>query len=177
MTRWFTLQPADEQFIETAPLRFVHVVDIDGDVAALWQALTVDDALEAWAMGITGAQWTSPRPFGVGTTRTVTVAKGGAALQERFFRWEDGRRMTFYATAASRPGFRKFAEDVLVEPRPGGARLTWTFAIEAASWTAPVLNASRPLLDRVTRAWAMGVAGEKGLGRTARYVSKEGARR
>lgn len=177
MTRWFHLEPTDEQFLETAPLRFVHVVDMTADMDAVWALFTADDALTSWATGITGAEWTSPRPFGVGTTRTVTVAHGGAALKERFFRWEEGRRMTFSAIAASRPGFRKFAEDVLLESLPHGTRLTWAFAIEAAPWMSPVLQATRPLLNRVTRSWAQGVAGDKVGARGRPSTTTEGESR
>lgn len=37
-------------------------------------------------------------------------------LSERFFRWEEGRRQSFYVLKASSPLYRCFAEDYLVEP-------------------------------------------------------------
>jgi hypothetical protein len=36
-------------------------------------------------------------------------------INERFFRWEEGRRQSFYALESSVPAFRRFAEDYLVE--------------------------------------------------------------
>lgn len=155
--RW-SLQSADREFLEWAPLRIVHILDIDLSSDALWRSLTADDALVPWAPGITRADWTSTRPLGVGSRRIVEAAGGVAALSERFFRWEEGARFSFYVEAASLPGFRKFAEDVVLEPILGGCRLTWTFAVEAQPWLAPVLTRSRPILERVTRGWALGLA-------------------
>lgn len=157
MTRWFPLAPADDAFLRSAPLRFVHSADIAAAPDRVWRALTADDALVSWAAGITGSQWSSPRPFGVGTTRTVTVGRGAAALRERFFRWDEGLRMTFAAEASTRPGLRRFAEDVALTPTPTGTRLTWTFAVDAEPWLAPLLAVARPLLDRVTAGWTRGV--------------------
>jgi carbon monoxide dehydrogenase subunit G len=158
MTRWFALACTDDEFLRTAPIRFVHDVDVPAAPTRVWEVLASDDALVSWARGITGAEWTSPRPFGVGTTRTVTVGGRVAALRERFYRWDVGHRMTFTADASSAPGFRRFSEDVALAPTATGTRLTWTFAIEAAPWFAPLLTFARPLLHNITGGWARGVA-------------------
>ncbi|WP_433602666.1 hypothetical protein ACQPXH_13425 [Nocardia sp. CA-135953] len=54
----------------------------------VWQVLTAADALVSWARGITGVDWITPRPFGIGTRREVTVGRDAAALRERFYRWD-----------------------------------------------------------------------------------------
>lgn len=165
MTRWFALQEADDELFRTAEFRFEHTVEIAAAPDRVWHTLTADDALVSWAKGITGAEWTTPRPLGVGATRTVTVARGAAALKERFYRWEDvdpqtlRGRMTFYCEAASRPGFTRFGEDVRLEPNVGGTRLTWAFAADAAPWFAPVLRLGRPVINRVTRSWVVATEG------------------
>lgn len=159
MTRWYPLTRSADEFFHAARFRFDHEVVIPAPAERVWQVLTADDALTAWARGITGAQWTSPRPFGVGTTRTVTVARGAAALREQFYRWEPGHRMTFTATAASRPGFRRFAEDLVLTPvEPSATRLRWVFAFDARPWLVPLLELARPALRRVTAAWTAGAA-------------------
>jgi uncharacterized protein YndB with AHSA1/START domain len=162
MTRWYPLTRSDDEFFHTARFRFDHEVVIPASAERVWQVLTADDALVSWARGITGAQWTSPRPFGVGATRTVTVGSGAAALHERFYRWEPGHRMTFTATAASRPGFRRFAEDLVLTPAPAhqlpATRLRWVFAFDARPWLVPLLELASPALRRVTAAWTGGVA-------------------
>lgn len=55
--------------------------------------------------------------------------------KEHYFLWDETPNMryrnTFYAPAFTVPGLHRFAEDVLIEQRAAGCRLTWTFAIEA----------------------------------------------
>ncbi len=68
----------------------------------------------------------------------MTLGHGAAALRERFYRWDEGRRMTFTAESASRPGFRRFAEDITLEPTSDGTRLTWTFAMDTTPGFAPI---------------------------------------
>ncbi len=121
----FSLAAADEDFIRSAPVRITHRIESEATCESLWQTLKSDGALTSWARGITGADWTSARPFGIGTTRTVR-AGAFAALNERFFRWDEGHRMTFYVESASLPGFKRFAEDLVLEPTSTGSRLTWT---------------------------------------------------
>lgn len=157
MTRWYPLHESDDEFLRAAPFRFAHTVTVPAPADSVWRVLTADDALTSWARGITGAQWTGARPFGVGTTRTVTIGHGLAALRERFYRWDETERMTFTAEAASRPGLRRFAEDISLEPWAGGTRVTWTFAVEAAPRLAPLLRAGRPMFRRTTAAWTAGI--------------------
>ncbi|MBT2265634.1 SRPBCC family protein [Rhodococcus erythropolis] len=155
MKRKFPLAAADADFIRSAPPVITHRIESEATCESMWQTLTSDGALASWAHGITGADWTSARPFGIGTTRTVR-AGALAALNERFFRWDEGNRMSFYVESASLPGFKRFAEDLVLEPASIGSRLTWTFAVQAQPWFAPTLSLSRPILERVTRGWADG---------------------
>ncbi|GAB2735073.1 SRPBCC family protein [Amycolatopsis magusensis] len=157
MTRWYPLAEADDEFLASAPFRFVQAVDVPADAARVWRVLSADDALVSWSRLITGMDWTSPRPFGVGTTRAVTVGRA-ATLRERFYRWDEESRMTFTAEASSKPGFRRFAEDMALTPLTGGTRITWTFAIEPVPKAAPLLRLGRPAFQRVTAGWAKGLA-------------------
>jgi hypothetical protein len=126
----FPTQPVDEAFFETAPFRLTDAFDIPRPAAEVWEDLTVDNPL-AWCRLLREIAWTSPRPFGLGTTRTARTIGNASVINERFFRWEDGRRQSFYALDANLPVFRRFAEDYLVEPTSEAAcRFTWTIAIE-----------------------------------------------
>lgn len=103
----------------------------------IWADLTSDDTL-AWCRLISRATWTSARPFGVGTTRTVRLRLGLLTVDERYFRWEEARRQSFYVYQATLPLFRRFAEDyVIEETSPGSGRLTWTIAAEPYPATRP----------------------------------------
>ncbi|GAA1227586.1 SRPBCC family protein [Prauserella halophila] len=171
MPRWHSLAPSDDTFLSTARFRFRHTVDLRADTEQVWRVLTADNAPATWARGITGAVWTSPRPFGVGTTRTVTVAHGAAALRERFYRWDEGVRMSFSAEAANRPGLHRFAEDITLCPHSDGTRLVWTFALEPRRMLMPLLAPIRPVLLWVTGEWTREVgkhAPARGPGRPRR---------
>ena len=73
--------------------------------------------------------WTSNRPHGVGTTRTVSLST--ATIYEHFFRWEQYRRFSFYLTGTSMPLAHAFAEDYLLEEfAPAKTRFTHRAAME-----------------------------------------------
>ncbi|MEV6217015.1 SRPBCC family protein [Nocardia sp. NPDC051833] len=156
MSPSFVLHESDDTFLATAPNRYVHVVDIAAPPSAAWAALIADDALVSWSGAVTGMRWISPRPYGIGSTRVVTLA-GAAALTERFYRWDDERRMTFTVDAASIPGLRRFAEDIDLTPTPTGTRLTWTFAVEGGAALRPLLRLSGPITNRLTASIARGI--------------------
>jgi hypothetical protein len=81
----------------------------------VWESLTSDISIAAWGPAIKEVNWTSPRPFGVGTTREV-VAPGGSTMRERCFRWDEGSSHAFYVYESKLPIFKRFAEDYVVEP-------------------------------------------------------------
>jgi len=147
MTRWHALEPADAAFLASAPHIFRYQKRFAASPEKVWESLVSDESLAAWGPMIKDVTWTSPRPFGVGTTRDVT-APGGSVMRERFFQWEEGRRKSFYVYESAMPVFKRFAEDYLVEPAGGETLFTWTLAIEAkpkfslpVAVLAPVLKA------------------------------------
>lgn len=138
---WFNAEPVDETFFDAAPVRLADTFAISRPAAEVWEELTADNPL-SWCRILDRVEWTSPRPFGVGTTRTVRSLGGANVLRERYFIWEEGRRQAFYAVQASAPMFRRFAEDYLVESVSDGAcRFTWTIAFEPK----PVARLSGPV--------------------------------
>jgi hypothetical protein len=151
---WFTCQPVDETFFEQAPVILKASFEVVRPAQEVWDELVGEQSL-AWCSILDGIVWTSPRPYGVGTTRTVTSLKGLNVLDERFFRWEEGRRKSFYAVRSTGPMFRRFAEDYLVEPvTDGSSRMTWTIAFEPqplAKLTTPVNRRILSSLFRDTR--------------------------
>jgi hypothetical protein len=133
----FSLQPVDEGFFDAAPKRYVDAMEIPLPAERVWADLTSDATLD-WCRMLTSVTWTSTRPFGVGTTRTVRVAPGALVIDERYFRWEEGRRKSFYVVKASLPLFRRIAEDYLVEETsPTSCRFTWTIAGEPTPLARP----------------------------------------
>src|SRR3954471_182385 len=129
MARWYPLESADADFFESAPHVFTYQKRFAAPPAQVWEQLTSDESITAWGPATKEVNWTSPRPFGVGTTREV-VALGGATMRERFFRWEEGRRHSFASHESTLPLFRRFAEDYVVEADGADTLFTWVVAIE-----------------------------------------------
>jgi len=127
---WFRTEPVDETFFDAAPLRLQDTFEIPFAAEKVWADLTSENPLW-WCRVIQRITWTSPPPFGVGTTRTARALGGLNVINERFFVWEEGRRQSFHAVEISVPGFQRFAEDYALES--GGeqsCRFTWTIAVE-----------------------------------------------
>jgi Polyketide cyclase / dehydrase and lipid transport len=145
---WFEPRPVEDgRFFEEAPVRLVGQFAIARPAEAVWADLTGESPL-SWCRVIDRITWTSERPFGVGTTREVVALKGVNVFQERFFRWEEGRRKSFTVVKASAPLVRAFAEDYLVEPAgEGSCTFTWTIAYEPSAVGRPGDAVNRRLLS------------------------------
>ncbi|MFI6582812.1 SRPBCC family protein [Embleya sp. NPDC050493] len=127
----------------------MNSVDVDAPPARIWEIIT-GDALVEWTPVFTALAWNPDPPSALGATREVTLLRL-LTVRERFFRWEENKRYTFSAVAASLPGLRRVAEDWVVEPVPGGSRLVWTFVAQAATPAVPLLWASHPLVKLMQR--------------------------
>ncbi|MFJ6675999.1 SRPBCC family protein [Actinosynnema sp. NPDC091369] len=134
-----SLEPFDVDFYDAAPQRRSYVLDLPVSPERVWRGLAASNPLW-WCRLLSSVEYTSPRPFGVGTTRTASVL-GVLRLREVFIRWEEGRRQSFAVDRANLPVFRRFGEDYLVERAAEGSRLTWTFAYEPAIKAGDRLNA------------------------------------
>jgi hypothetical protein len=133
----FKLKAVGAEFFDSAPQRQVGVFEIARPASEVWAELVADDTLH-WCGGLSSVVWKSPRPFGVGTTRTAKTSPPALTLDEVFFRWEEGTRKSFYVAEASLPLFTRFAEDYLVEEVSATAsRFTWTVASEAPLLARP----------------------------------------
>jgi hypothetical protein len=145
MTRWYPLESADADFFESAPHIFTYQRRFAASPAQVWEQLTSDVSISAWGPAIKSVTWTSPRPFGVGTTRDV-VALGGATSRERYFRWDEGRRHSFAVYESTLPIFTRFAEDYIVEPDGNDTLFTWVLAIEPKSAFALPVKLLAPVI-------------------------------
>lgn len=88
----------------------------------VWNALLDGPAWTEW-LAITKVTWTSPKPFGPGTMRTVEV--GDQVIEETFFAWEEGKRMAFRFERSTLP-VSAAVEDYLIVPVEGGCELRWS---------------------------------------------------
>ena len=114
-------EPAGEDYLATAKKdSAVHAFPFPPEM--VWKALLDAHAWTQW-LPITKVTWTSPDPFGPGTTRTVEV--GDQTIEETFFAWEDGRRMAFRFERSTLP-VSAAVEDYRVVPTDSGCELRWT---------------------------------------------------
>ena len=143
---WFANQPVDASFFDTAPVVISDTMSIRRPASEVWHELTMDGTL-SWCRILDKVEWTSERPFGVGTTRTVTALKGANVIHEYYFRWEEGRRKSFYVIEGSAPLSNRFAEDYLVEPTDDSScSFTWTIAFEPKAATKPMNAGNKAIL-------------------------------
>ena len=160
MTTVFSCEPFDLDFFESAPVSFVYEREINCTPDALFDVLEDPDSWPIWGTGIAKVDWTSPKPFKVGTTRTVTFHGGGMEVYETFIAWERGAHMAFCLTGASQEVWTSFGENYLVRDLGDGkCQLTWTVAYTPCS----VFKAIHPLVKPIMRWW---------LGRLATNLGK-----
>jgi hypothetical protein len=125
----FPCHPVDASFFDTAPMRFRNAVELVARPADVFAIFEDGESWPRWFHGIRKVVWTSNKPYGVGTTRTVWLT--GVSVDEHFFRWEQDRRLSFYLTGHSMPLFHALAEDYLLEEvAPSKTRFTYSMAIE-----------------------------------------------
>ena len=125
----FSCRPVEASFFDTAPMRFTNVVELDAPAAKVFTIFEDGESWPRWFRAIHKVVWTSQKPYGVGTTRTVSLT--AVTLDEHFFRWEQNRRCSFYVTGQSMPLAHALAEDYLLEEiAPGKTRFTYSVGLE-----------------------------------------------
>jgi hypothetical protein len=123
-------------------------------------------AWTVWALPIQKVEWTSPKPFGVGTTRTVSMT-GDLVGYEEFIAWERGKRMAFTFVGCSQNTVESFLEDYRVtDLGDGRCRAEWYMAIATRGLSAKMMWLTRPLM-RLGNRWM--------FGRFKRYVEAHAA--
>jgi hypothetical protein len=142
---WHTLEPADSSIFSDAPIVYRFPVRLPVPAERVWESLASERSMWDWGLGVKRLTWTSPRPFGVGTTREVVLPLNSMIVRERFFRWDEGKGYSFYVAETNRPLVVRFAEDYVIEPDGDGSVFTWTIALEPRRGLLPVMRAAGPL--------------------------------
>jgi hypothetical protein len=124
-------EPSDSTLFDTARIRYQFSRDLPVSPDVLFDIFEDPESWPKWATGIGSVEWTSPKPYQVGTTRTVRFW-GGAEVYEEFIAWKRGKEMSFVFYGTSELIWTRFGEHYSVEPREGGCRLTWTVAYDPA---------------------------------------------
>ncbi len=134
------LQEVDVDYPRTAPVQVALTKLVPCSAATLFRAF--EDA-EFWNkfLGIV-VEWTSPKPFGIGTTRTVT--SGGHTIEEYFTGFEQDRVMAFRFDRATLP-VAAFAEEWLINSKSADVcELVWSYGYE---WGGPLESVLSPAFN------------------------------
>ncbi|MCB9666422.1 MAG: SRPBCC family protein [Alphaproteobacteria bacterium] len=127
---WFPCEPVGDDHAERAPVVFPHTVELGCSAEELFAVFEDPESWPRWAPGIGKVEWTSPTPYGPGTTRTVTFW-GGTQVFEVFHTFDPPHRMGFHFVGTTEEIWRSFSERYEVESTgPDSCRLTWTVAYE-----------------------------------------------
>lgn len=140
----------DLGFIQNAPLRFCNSVELAITPEQVFEVLADAESWPRWASVITKVTWTSPQPYGAGTTRTVDM-RGGIVGNEEFLVWEPFSRIAFRFNESSNRALTAFAEEYRVVPTPGGCRLTWTLAQQVSEPARLGTVLGKPVMNLVLR--------------------------
>ena len=130
----------DVRFLEIAPVKIRNVVEIPASAEAIFKVFEDAQAWTEWFPGIRKVVWTSSKPFGVGTTRTVKV--GPLQVWEYFFRWEQNVGFSFYFEKTNLSFVNALVEDYQLEKiDENRTRFIYTVAYEPS----PILKLSGPV--------------------------------
>ncbi len=152
--KMYPLDPAGEDLLRRAKAHSVAEREFPVPAEHLFGLLEEGPTWCNFFPVIRKVEWTSPKPFREGTTRTVTVI-GGVLLDEVFWSWKPGTRMGFAITAASNQMLKGLVElyDVLpIDDRH--CKLRWEMGMELAG-RASVAEARMPSSLQRTQNWCM----------------------
>jgi hypothetical protein len=148
------LEPAGEDLLRRAKAHSVTEREYPIAAERLFAMFELGETWSEFFPVIRQVEWTSPRPFDVGTTRTVTVI-GGVRLDEVFWAWKPGSQMGFAITAASNRSIQGLVE--LYDFLPQGddrCTLRWEMGMEL-SGRMRSFEARMPASLARTQSWCM----------------------
>ena len=125
----------DMSFFDNAPKCFINEMEFDVSAETVFESFKRADDWPIWVDSIGKVEWTTPEPFGIGTTRRVTFTSGKYA-DELFIAWEPNKRMAFCFTETDQPGTHSFAEDyILTDLGNNRSKLVWRVAFDPAGFS------------------------------------------
>jgi hypothetical protein len=118
----------DEHLLETAKARAIAEREMAVSAEQLFATLEDGPSWTKWTGVVREVTWTSPKPFAIGTTRTLKLG-GGITFDEVFWAWEPNRRMGFSVAAASIGWLSGLSEVYEIAPLSSErCRLRWVLA-------------------------------------------------
>ncbi len=154
----YDCETVDLTYFDRAVRRFDFTVELNCSGDQLFQVFEDEIAWTVWAGGIQNVTWTSSKPYGVGTTRTVDLS-GNLTLYERFIAWESGRHMAFCLDGTNRKTWKIFAENYDIKDLgEGQCQLQWTVAYDGAGIFGLLDRLIAPFMKRALGGYMKGLA-------------------
>ncbi len=151
VSEYFGCTPVGLDFLEQSPNVFLSEEVVRATPEQIFDVFEDANAWTVWAMPIQKVEWTSPQPYGIGTTRSVHMM-GGLIGYEEFVAWERGKRMAFTFVGASKPATEKFLEDYRVtDLGDGRCRVQWYMALEVKGFSRHLSFLTRPIMRALNR--------------------------
>lgn len=151
MSDYFDCTKVGVEFLEQTANVFVAEEIIQASAEQIFEVFEDANAWTVWAMPIQKVQWTSPKSFGVGTTRSVHMM-GGMIGYEEFVEWQRGKRMAFTFVGCNKNATDKFIEDYRVTDLGNGScKVEWYMAMETRGFSRHFMFLTRPLLSFANR--------------------------
>ena len=151
MSDYFECTPVGVEFLEQTKNVFVSEQVVRATPEQVFEVFEDAHAWTVWAMPIEKVEWTSPKPYGIGTTRSVHMM-GGLVGHEEFIEWEPGKRMAFTFVGASKDATEKFIEDYRVtDLGDGTCRVQWFMAMEPRGFSRHIMFLTRPIMRLMNR--------------------------
>jgi uncharacterized protein YndB with AHSA1/START domain len=132
----------DLSFVDRAPVVARAETTVPAAPAAIWPAFADARAWVEWFTGVKDAHYTSPPPYGLGSTRFVHVL--GLKVDETILAFDPAERFAFRVDAGNLPVLEALVEVVTLEPVGAGTRVVYRQAFEPKWWLRPLV----PLLRR-----------------------------
>lgn len=140
------LQVVGLDYLDCAPNRITTTVDINATAEQVFSAMQEADTWVESIEAMTRLDWTSSKPFGLGTTRSVylNMPNGEVRADEVFIAWEENKQMAFYFSHTNKKMFKAVIEDYRIEDLANGkSRLHWDFAYQGAGIFRPIFALMR----------------------------------
>ncbi|GAB5450893.1 MAG: SRPBCC family protein [Halioglobus sp.] len=146
MSDYFECTPVGVEFLQETPNVFVAEEIVRATPEQIFDVFEDAESWPEWATPIQRVEWTSPKPYQIGTTRSVHMM-GGLVGHETFVEWERGKRMAFTFVGASKDATEKFLEDYRVtDLGDGTCRVQWFMAMEVRGFSRHMMILTRPIM-------------------------------
>lgn len=111
------IKHSELEYAVQAPFYLDNSLRIEAPPETVFKVLSESDWGQ-WFVDFESVTWTSPKPYGVGSTRIVKLKM--LSVDERFLAWDPGSRFSFSIDAIDLPLVEGMMEDMQMTPLDNG---------------------------------------------------------